>query len=434
MTTAATSVGQAAGLPSLGRPAACPTLAPRLLLLGVVASFLACCAAGRLLSRVNCLGDFSRFHTHINYLSLYYPTVSQVRSLARDTLDPDKVVVVLGGNSVLHGYGQDAAGNWTRHLQALLGERFQVLNLALPAGETFEFGSVATEALIRDYPRLLFVTNTWAGPMTAVGDPDGRPAQRYFFWQAHARGLLADCPERDARLRELTAGRDESFRELQRQCELDAGLSFHDLWNVFTYRVATTVWWRGALPGRSRAVPAPTATRLSPCHRSHPSGLLRQRHACRAQYGGVARFFVPPAGAPGWREPASPLPGGVRECLPAALRGRTLMLMTRLCPYFEYQLTPEERHDYQRAFQLTVGQYARAGVRAAEVGRGLSPRHYSDHVHLTVAGGRLLAEEVAPLLRTFAGQLGYIPQRAADRQKKASSGASPPSLARPRTN
>ena len=385
-------------------------LAPRLLLLGVAVSFLACCGAGRLLSRVNCLRDFSRFHPSINYLSLYYPTVSQVRSLARDTLDPDKVVVVLAGNSVLHGYGQGSEGVWTKHLQALLGEQIQVLNLALPGGDTFEFGSVATEALIRDYPRFLLVTNTWPGPSATVGDPDARPFLRYLYWQAHARGLLADSPERDARLRELTAGRDESFRELKRQSELDAGLSFHDLWNVFTYRVATTVWcsqlspWTQPRCACSDTDPAfPPVT--EPMLQHFRASVLPVVRGTAAS----ARFFVPPAGAPGGREPASPLPGNVRECLPPALRGRTLMLVTRLCPYFEQLLTPEERHDYHRAFRLTVGQYARAGVRAAEVGRGLSPRHYSDHVHLTAAGGRLLAEEVAPLIRAFAGQLGYLP-------------------------
>ena len=135
-------------------------LAPRLLLVGVAASFLACCVAGRLLSHVNCLCDFTRFHLHIDYQSLYYPTVSQVRSLARDTLDPDKVVVVLGGNSILQGFGQGAAGNWTRHLQELLGDRFQVLNLALPNAAPFEFGAVAAEVLARDHPRLLLLSHT----------------------------------------------------------------------------------------------------------------------------------------------------------------------------------------------------------------------------------------------------------------------------------
>ena len=401
MTTAAKKVSPPQGV-----------LAPRLLLWGVVVSFLACCAAGRLLSRVNCLCNFSRFHPYLNYQSLYYPTVSQVRSLARDTLDPDKVVVVLGGNSILLGYGQGAEGNWTRHLQALLGNRFQVLNLALPGTPPFEFGATAAEVLLRDHPRLLFVTNTWSGPLSPPGDPDGQPLLRYFFWQARVRGLLAENAEREKRLRELEGKRDESFRELKRQSELDADLGFNDLWNAFTYRCRSTVWFRylqspWTQPRRCYADPDPVL----------PSADERMLQAKAAEtlpemrgVGNLTRAFRrPPAGTAAWREPdSSAMLAGVRACLPPGLRSRTLVLLNPVCPYYRTQLTAEERELYAESFAVTIRQYARAGVRAAEVGRMLSARHYTDHVHLTVAGGRLMAEEVAPMIRAFAQQLGYV--------------------------
>ena len=211
-------MGQAAGLPRDGRPAACPTLAPRLLLLGVVASFLACCVAGRLLSRVNCLRNFTRFHPSINYQNLYYPTVSQVRSLARDTLDPDKVVVVLGGNSILQGFGQGAAGNWTRHLQELLGERFQVLNLALPNTIPFEFGAVAAEVLAPRSP-----ASALAQPLHLARDPgDGRrprwrAAPELLLLAGAGAGTAGGLPGTRPASALLQRVRDESFREVQRR-------------------------------------------------------------------------------------------------------------------------------------------------------------------------------------------------------------------------
>ena len=63
-------------------------------------------AAGYLAGRRNCYQDFERFHNYINIGTLYYPTASQVRSLGKAMLDPDKIIVVVGGSSILHGSGQ----------------------------------------------------------------------------------------------------------------------------------------------------------------------------------------------------------------------------------------------------------------------------------------------------------------------------------------
>src|SRR6476469_4742344 len=79
---------------------------PRALLLGVAFSFLASCAAGELVSRRNVFRSFHRFHTHIAPESHYYPTVRQVRALARERAEKDRVLVIVGCNSILHGCGQ----------------------------------------------------------------------------------------------------------------------------------------------------------------------------------------------------------------------------------------------------------------------------------------------------------------------------------------
>ena len=85
------------------------SLAPWPLLLGIVTSFLGCCLAGHVLSRRNCFDQFARFHYLMDYITLYYPTTSQVQALARETLDRDKVAVIVGGNSIMYGGGSDHA-------------------------------------------------------------------------------------------------------------------------------------------------------------------------------------------------------------------------------------------------------------------------------------------------------------------------------------
>ena len=199
---------------------------------------------------------------------------------------------------------------------------------------------------------------------------------------------------------------------MQRQSKLDAGLSFHDLWNVFTYRCASTAWclflrspWTQARrcytdPGEDLP---PADERMLQAKESASVPEMRG-------VGNLVRsFHRPPAGPAGCAQPdASPMLTGVRACLAPALRGRTLVLLNPYCPHYRTRLSAEERHLYAESFGLTARQYARVGIRAAEVGRTLSARHYTDHVHLTVAGGRRMAEEVAPMIRTLARELGYV--------------------------
>jgi hypothetical protein len=374
---------------------------------------------------VNELEGFTRFHPLIDVQSLYYPTAAQVQALGRATLRPGKVAVVLGGNSIIQGVHQGTAGNWAKHLQALLGDRFQVLNLAQAGGDPFEFGATAAEFLLPDHPQLLLVTNTWPAPLCPPGDPDGKPPLRYFFWQARARGLIQPYPEREARLRELEKGRDESFRELKRQCTLDARLDAQDLWNAVTYRYLSTVWspgihstWvepRRDYPDSDQAYPPADEAVL----KRWSDSVVPELRGTAAM--SQALWSSPPGG--GVYPLAARVSQRLRECLRPEMRPRTLVLLNHRCPYYLQALTPEERGWFLRSFGLAAQIYAREGVRAAEVGRGLQTWHYSDQVHLTAAGGWRLAEEVAPMIRDLAEELGYLRPVVAQR---AANGRHPP--------
>ncbi len=189
-------------------------IAPRVLLLGVAVAFLACCLAGHLAGRRNHHRDFTRFHQLLSPESLYYPTVNEVCALARSRLDPNRVVVIVGGSSVLHGTGQPAAQVWTDRLQARLGAGYQVLNLAQRAGRSAEVGAVVAEILARDYPKLMLITD--AQPGWLHPEPDGLYF-KYFFWSAHYRGLLLPDAARDQRLSETVMDADQLERELGKE-------------------------------------------------------------------------------------------------------------------------------------------------------------------------------------------------------------------------
>ena len=180
---------------------------------GLALSFLACCAAGFIVRDRNCYERFERFHRFINIETQFYPTACQLRALGRSRLDTEKIAVVVGGNSILYGTGQREEALWTKRLQELLGERYQVINLASPAALPGEFGGLAAEILARDYPRLILLADQQ--PSASAGDPDGR-LYRYLFWDAHYKGLLQPDSLREERLLQLGDSRTarEEFAEL----------------------------------------------------------------------------------------------------------------------------------------------------------------------------------------------------------------------------
>ncbi len=75
--------------------------------------------------------DFIRFYRAITPESFYSPTARQVAALVEARHDPQKILVILGGSSIIRGNGQRVDKLWSRSLQADLGERYVVLNLGI---------------------------------------------------------------------------------------------------------------------------------------------------------------------------------------------------------------------------------------------------------------------------------------------------------------
>ena len=384
-------------------------LAPRALLLGCALSFLACCALGRLVSRQSPYKGFVRFHPFINYLSLYYPTASQTRALARSQASPDQVLVIVGGNSILHGSGQGAAQVWTKQLQALLGPRYRVLNFALHGSGPAEFGATAAEVLERDGRKVLFVTNQWMGTAGIAGEVDGF-VQRYFFWDAYYKGLFAPGPEREARLAELDREKkdDPAYAELKRRARLDGWLYYQDLWTTFSYRCASTVWCPPVAdsftrPRRRYADPdggIPLALRYGAME--GPEVLPRL-----ANWLPYCHTAGVPASGPDPDYGATLLVRSYKLCFPEPTRRRTLVLFSHLSPYYINRLPPDVQARHAADFVESVRALEQAGFAALELGRGYTELDYNDHCHFSSEGAAKMAADVAPRVRQLARDLGY---------------------------
>jgi hypothetical protein len=380
-------------------------LAPYSFLGGALCAFLTCCLAGWVAGRSNIYHHFVRFNGYINAQTLYYPTASQVRALGRARLDPDKIAVVVGGNSILLGHGVGSAQVWTKHLQEELGDRFEVLNFAIPAALPAEFGGIAAEMLQREHAKLLFVTD--CGSSTFPTIPDGQ-IYRYFFWDAYYKGLISRDARRDARLSKEVEKRSregESFPELQRGARLDATLRFQDLWTTVAYKHLCTIW----TPLTPRHFTWPRRRCVEPEHLPQPP--LEQRYPPSSAARAREILMVMMQCGPGLLEGTpenSPLIHYLHECFPEECRRRTLMLVMRDSPHYIAQLSSAEQAAYSSVFPAMARALEAGGMPAMDIGADYSEMDYLDCSHIGEQGGQRLARDIAPKLRGMAEQLGYL--------------------------
>jgi hypothetical protein len=389
-------------------------LTPLSLIAGVAFSFLGCCAAGRILSERNCFISFVRFHQYISPESLYYPTPNQVAALARSTLDPNKIIVVVGGSSVLHGTGQREAEVWTKALQKELGAEYQVINLALRCGSCFEFGGAAAEMLSRDFPKLIYVADFhW------MVEPDG-DKYRYFVWEADSKRLLDDNEMRQEWKRNSCEERrqDGSFLDFQRRLNLDSALFFRDFWSRFEYSVATTIYvpqsGKQFAARRSRFDPDLGAA-IPPSLRYPPIGSELNEEVLRVvRNDGCLDGIALSGESDRPRSPAAVCAARLHDlnawadiCFPDPFRQRTIQIVSHHNPYYVKQLTLAEQTQVGIAIATLVKRLEMVGFQSMEVGRDYSIDDFYDRCHLSEDGGRRLAAEVAPQVRALAERLGY---------------------------
>lgn len=378
-------------------------LSPRALLLGAICSFLACCAAGHAVSRRNPFTEFERFHMFINPQTQFHPTVDQVRALARDSLDREKIAVIVGGSSIMHGAGQRVEHVWTKELQRQLGDEYRVLNLALASAGAMEFGGVAAEFLERDYPKLIFIASLGSSGLT---EPDGY-YYRYFYWQARQQGLLIDAPDRDNRLKQVSVGKDGELRdELLLEMTVDRLAKAEDLWTSLAYDRAATIWtpitghdfWKARKhysdPDVGDAMPF--ALRNGPDNFDARMAVVKSW----ADLGGAV-----------FRGDDSPMITCLKASFPPQSRARTLLVILSENPYYVDRLPPATRDEYYAIFAEYPEHVERAGFASLSVGRDYTVDDYADLTHLDESGGRHLAADAAPKIKQMAHNLGYLPKK-----------------------
>ncbi len=388
-------------------------LKPWTMLAGFVVGVVGLALAGRAVTEKSWHRNFTRFHPMIGPESQYEPSVNEMRAIVRAAARPDQILVVVGGNSILFGVGQPADRVWTRRLQALLGDKYAVVNLAFRGSSPSDGGAIVAETLRQEYPRQVYIAN--AGPMQAANAAGGE-SYRFMTLDAYFKGLLLPWAPRDAELAQYFKRPENHARILEQQLyeRADAVLRFHDFWNWWTYTkfstFATTLSPRRPQAYRARSqfadvepdfVTIPVAERFKPEFVAADMVITRQWTAAGYERTPNGSWKITDAAYDSFKRFA-------HGTIPDELKRRTLILVSRNSPFYTRQLPAEVRDRDEIAIRDTIAGWEGLGYSSMDYGSDFVPEDFGDRTHLTTSGGAKLAALVAPKVREMAQRLGYI--------------------------
>ena len=391
--------------PSFFRPAA--------FLAGFGLALALCLLIGRRAGNADYHKDFVRFHPMIGPESYYYPTVREMCSIVRAHCRSDQVLVIVGGNSIFYGVGQPVDQVWTKRLQELLGDRYAVVNFAFRGSTPTDVGAVVAEVFRDEFPRQIYVANT--GPLQPI-DPIGSAPYRFMFWEAYYKGLLMRFPVRDERITDfLLQGEGKGTKtEIVARVWLDRLLHYRDFWNYVGYNWVFTVAtpYTPRLPGL--LFPKKTFVDNETDYDALPFG-QRFRSEINEPEMRIVRGFTELAyrhDADGrWNLEAAvqnQFRGFLKMGMPDPLKRRTLIVLSGNSPFYVKQLSLDERRRDELGYADSLRLWREMGYNAVKYGSDFRAEDFGDRTHLTAAGGRKVAEIVAPEIRAIAEQLGYL--------------------------
>jgi lysophospholipase L1-like esterase len=390
-----------------------PLFRPRTFLAGLIAGLALCSALARYVSYRGYHDTFTRFHIYIAPEGQYYPTLDEMGSIVRTRCRSDQVLVIVGGNSIFNGVGQPVEKLWSNELQRLLGDGYAVVNLAFRGAYCTDGGAIVAEVLRKEFPRQIYVANT--GPFVQP-EPIGSQPYRYLIWEARSRGLLEEFPAREkllAESRRMEYTRSE-WVDLLAGTYLDRVLRFRDLWNWIGYKFIFTIQ-NPITPNMPQAIWArerfddiendfedtPLNLRFLPEYRDAEMKIVRGFSGTYYTKDSSGNWTLKPNLVEEFNTAAA-------AAFPKDLRARTLIMLSRNCPLYLHQLTPDEMLREDDAYRDGIRAWKALGYGADEYGRDYDESDFGDRTHLTGTGGRKLAARVAADVQAIASKLGYL--------------------------
>lgn len=352
---------------------------------GVVLGFMLCCIAGFITSQTIYFKHFTRFFAAIQPAMHYYPTAHELLNTAEHHLQKNKIIVVVGGNSIFKGIGQKHNELWTDALQQELGDQFQVLNFAMDGAAFNAFGGTVYRMLHERYPRVLFVTT--CVPESALGSD--QHTYDYVYWDAYYKKLFN--PDKNER-KMIQTKRKEDLHSLAGQnlhllSVLDSHFYFRNLWNAIGYHIGFTIWTDQSAHSLFKAR-----------KKYHDLGDDAILHLEKTQILDVIQQDEQLLNKGDSRLLLRESEHRYREW-PLADRRHTLCVIPTLNPKMVNQFSPVAKHHYFAILQQLSGLLGQLGYHAM-IMPTFANTDYVDTRHLNASGGKKLATQIANEVRT----------------------------------
>jgi hypothetical protein len=385
-------------------------LSPALVFIGIVTGFGLMVLAGRWAGKQNLFVAYERNYPLISPEGYFYPSLNNLTELVSHVASKRKILVLVGGNSVLMGVGQKKEQLWTKELQRDLGPDFAVVNLAFRGAYLTEMGAIVAEVLSNKYPRLVYVTSE-TSPMRMELSGVDRPYE-YLYWQAQASGKLCKTTPSSNGVQLIGASHGrEPLTEAELRGYLDYWSHASDLWNYLGYHYVFTVFNFIKYPPEhffeARKNSEDLMWEIPP---------IPERFTLQEQSMQIIRSFFKFSVEKDARGELSIKPTvleafmrDARMALPDAFKAKTLILLAYNAPYFSDQLSQDEHAAYTFAFSQGKSCLQKAGYRSVLIGPELTNADFADRIHLAPSGGQKMARGIAPEIRAMAVQLGYLP-------------------------
>src|SRR5258708_4618015 len=333
----------------------------------------------------------------------YYPSPYQLINTASRLYTPGSTFVIVGGNSIFRGTGQNVPELWSKALQSELGSGYTVVNFSIDQQSMESFGAVLFRLLRQQYQKIIYVglaSENGAGPV------DGLSAYKYFFWDTYYLNLL-NLKGRDLDIANAIRATELGTREGKEThigSWLESMLRFRVLWNEVGYRYFFPIWTLNAAgdPFRARdkfidvADPNLAETQRLMRENAEHHELIKKRLADSAD------AYMDPANPSELRQNvAAELRRGYDDAFPPEMRSQILAVFLQLNPEYINLLPNEQRVALRARLVRTSETVKQLGYRSIVVGEEFLPDDYIDQGHLMASGGRKLTHRVAEAVRAM---------------------------------
>ncbi len=373
-------------------------------LIALVCGFTACCFAGHYCAENPPFQNFRRFYQPLSAETYFYPTISQMVSLAKQSLDSNKKLVIVGGNSVAMGRGQ-GKDLWTEKLQEILGPQYKVLNFAQVGMPVFTGPYIAFWCLAEKYKNVCYVG---VGDDLFVNNLE-TPFEGYPYWEdAYFKRLLPTSVWwQEESMHERHSKDKASLREATEERKigalLDAVFYFRDLWTTVGYKYFFTVWTpktastflkpRIDYPDEDPP-PYPVETRLNTLDLVQEHNLATANFKVFFERKKIDNELQLSAENLQWVYLTA------QDTVPMPLRSRVLYVHVNRNPQLlSKAFSAEELVGLNKIAEASSKIYSRVGCRALLAGKDYEPQDYLDGCHLSGSGGAKLAASVSSRIK-----------------------------------